>query len=320
LLAVQAELHVRAGAWEDARAEAGEAVRRADRLGQRAHEAAAWLWLARIAACRGDAGTCRDHLTRIRELAVGHRLRSLLVPAEVTEGLLDLSLGDAEAAYVRLAAVAREAGPPDLGRLPWVGDLVEAAVHSGRPADARSAAGRVRADGSHPLSAVLARCAALTTPVGSADLYRRAAGTPEPFEAARARLLLGESLDPGEEAEAELRRARDAFDRLGARAWADRARRALDQPRSARARGEPGGGSQGDAGQPVPAWRVAGLTAQEARVAELVGRGATNREAAETLYLSPKTVEFHLRGVYRKLGLRSRAELAHLVGQDRCEP
>jgi DNA-binding CsgD family transcriptional regulator len=57
------------------------------------------------------------------------------------------------------------------------------------------------------------------------------------------------------------------------------------------------------------------LTAQEQKVTMLVGQGATNREAASALFLSTKTIEFHLRSVYRKLGVRSRAELAHLVGQ-----
>jgi DNA-binding CsgD family transcriptional regulator len=50
-------------------------------------------------------------------------------------------------------------------------------------------------------------------------------------------------------------------------------------------------------------------------MALLVARGATNREAADTLFLSLKTIEFHLRNVFRKLGLRSRAELANIVGR-----
>jgi DNA-binding NarL/FixJ family response regulator len=55
------------------------------------------------------------------------------------------------------------------------------------------------------------------------------------------------------------------------------------------------------------------LTTQERRVAMAVARGARNHEAAAELFISPKTVEFHLRNIYRKLGLRSRTELAHLV-------
>jgi DNA-binding NarL/FixJ family response regulator len=57
------------------------------------------------------------------------------------------------------------------------------------------------------------------------------------------------------------------------------------------------------------------LTAQELRVALAVARGATNREVAAELFLSPKTIEFHLRLVYRKLGVRSRTQLARLVAE-----
>jgi DNA-binding CsgD family transcriptional regulator len=276
LLAVQAELRLRTGAWEDARAEAEEAVRRAVRLGQGAYEAGGRLCLARLAAARGEVAACHDQLARIRELTDGHRLGSLTRAAAVVEGLLELSRGDDEAAYAKLA---RETGP---GGVPGAGDLGEAAVRTGRLA-------------------------------GSAERYRDATRSIEPFEAARAWLLLGESLGAGQdEGAAALRRAGDMFGALGAAPWVDRVQRALDQPRA----GPPP--TQGDdRDRPPPAWRLAGLTAQELKVAELVGRGATNREAAKTLFLSPKTVEFHLRSIYRKLRLRSRAELAHLLGRDR---
>jgi len=58
------------------------------------------------------------------------------------------------------------------------------------------------------------------------------------------------------------------------------------------------------------------LTPQELRVAQLVAAGATNRDAATQLFVSPKTVEYHLRKAYDKLGVRSRAELAALVARD----
>jgi DNA-binding CsgD family transcriptional regulator len=321
LLAIQAELHARTGAWEDSQAEAAEAARRAGRLGQGAYEAAARLCQARLAAARGDSDQCRALLAQVRQLASGLRLGSLVVPVEATEGLLELSLGDDAAAYARLEGAARHAearGAPDFGRIPWVGDLTEAAVRSGHRDEARRLVAEVAAQGagSLPLRAVLGRCAGLVTPDRATELFRAAAGTGEPFEAARARLLLGESLATlgyRAEAEAPLRRARDTFDRLAARPWSGRAQRALDQEDPGHPPEPP---EQPELREQPPGWRVTGLTAQELRVAELVGRGITNREAARTLYLSPKTVEFHLRGIYRKLGLRSRAELAHLVGRD----
>ena len=59
------------------------------------------------------------------------------------------------------------------------------------------------------------------------------------------------------------------------------------------------------------------LTAAEFRVALSVAGGGTNREVAETLFLSVKTVDFHLQNIYRKLGLRSRTELAVRMSHDR---
>ena len=68
-------------------------------------------------------------------------------------------------------------------------------------------------------------------------------------------------------------------------------------------------------GDDVPAARPAlpELTPQELRIGTLVAEGRTNREIAEVLYLSPKTIEYHLAGTYRKLGIHSRAELARLL-------
>ncbi|MEY2451936.1 MAG: hypothetical protein QOD92_1510 [Acidimicrobiaceae bacterium] len=68
-------------------------------------------------------------------------------------------------------------------------------------------------------------------------------------------------------------------------------------------------------GRPAPA-ALQKLTTAERRVAAVVGRGATNREAATSLYISLKTVEFHLQRIYRKLEVRSRTELAALLHSD----
>ena len=86
--------------------------------------------------------------------------------------------------------------------------------------------------------------------------------------------------------------------RLGAKPWAAQAGRLLGDATPA-------------ADCPSP------LTKQERQVAPLVGRGATNREAAEQLFLSPRTIDFHLRNIYKKLGVRSRTELAvQIAAQD----
>ncbi|MGQ0803972.1 MAG: response regulator transcription factor [Actinomycetota bacterium] len=105
-------------------------------------------------------------------------------------------------------------------------------------------------------------------------------------------------------AEVDLASARDAFEQLGARLWADRARALLG--------GEPAGPSEPPLSE--------ALTPGELRVALAVGRGATNKAAAEELFLSVKTVDFHLQGIYRKLGLHSRAELAARVAREGAAP
>src|SRR4029077_5859080 len=120
-----------------------------------------------------------------------------------------------------------------------------------------------------------------------------------PFERARCDLANGERLRRGRQraaARVQLRSAIEVFDRIGAAGFAERARqelRATGETLRTRADDEP-----------------EQLTAQELQIALLVARGATNREAAASVFLSPKTVEKHLSSAYRKLGVRSRSELA----------
>ncbi len=97
----------------------------------------------------------------------------------------------------------------------------------------------------------------------------------------------------------QLRRALDDFTRLGAEVWADQAATELDLTGERVPRRALGG--------------IAALTPQELQVALLLADGRTTREAAAALFLSPKTVEYHLRKVYTKLGVRSREELAEVV-------
>jgi DNA-binding CsgD family transcriptional regulator len=122
-----------------------------------------------------------------------------------------------------------------------------------------------------------------------------------PFEEARTLLLRGRRrLDRGSRRDGALdvAAARTIFDRLGARAWSEQA---------SALRGEIAADSPSLASQLTPA---------ELRVAMAVGRGASNREAAERLFISVKTVDHHLQSVYRKLGLRRRAQLAAVVAAD----
>jgi DNA-binding CsgD family transcriptional regulator len=99
----------------------------------------------------------------------------------------------------------------------------------------------------------------------------------------------------------QLRTAVDAFDRLGARPWADRARAEL--------------AATGETHRRRDAASIDDLTPQELQVALLLIGGKTTRETAAALFLSPKTVEYHLRHVYQKLDIHSREELTQRLGR-----
>ena len=127
-----------------------------------------------------------------------------------------------------------------------------------------------------------------------------------PFERARTLLALGERLRRAKqraEAREPLTAALDAFERLGARPWAERARTEL------RATGGQAGGRRAQAAAEQ-------LTPHELQIAVLVSQGMTNREAAAALFLSPKTIEYHLGQIYRKLDVRGRAQLARLMAME----
>ena len=128
--------------------------------------------------------------------------------------------------------------------------------------------------------------------------------TADVYELARTRLAFGARLRRDRrpaDARPLLEAAVEAFDRLGARPWADRAAGELRATgRTVRRRG---------------VGPVEQLTPQERQTAQAVAAGRTTREAAAALFLSPKTVEFHLRNVYIKLGIHSREELARAMAE-----
>jgi DNA-binding CsgD family transcriptional regulator len=122
----------------------------------------------------------------------------------------------------------------------------------------------------------------------------------EPFEHGRTLLVLGsvQRRDRKKSASREsLRAALEIFDTLGAAVWASRTRAELAR-----------------VGGRAPA---AGLTPTEERIAELIASGHTYQETADALFISPKTVQWNLSKIYRKLGIRSRAELAARLAAER---
>ena len=158
--------------------------------------------------------------------------------------------------------------------------------------------------------ALVARCRALTQPADADALLTHALEeldrTAEVFEQARTHLHLGEHLRRTRRrrlSRTHLSTADEAFTYLGARPWAARAHRELIAS-----------GERATPRDPVLGTSDAESTPQELRVALEVARGLSNAQVGGVLFLSAKTVEFHLGKVYRKLGVRSRGGLAQALG------
>jgi DNA-binding CsgD family transcriptional regulator len=186
-------------------------------------------------------------------------------------------------------------------------ELVEAATRAGLPEVAAAALlrleERARAAGTDWALGVLARSRALLSDGEDADgLYREAierlGRTRIRAELARAHLLYGEWLRrEGRRVDAreQLRSAHELFARMGAEAFAERARRELT--------------ATGETVRRLTVETRDALTPQEAQVARLAQQGQTNQEIGAELFISARTVEYHLHKVFAKLGIRSRKEL-----------
>ena len=302
------ELEWLAGRWQEARRLADEATARLGDI----NPTAVLRLLSSVSA--GDAEGSRAVAAGVLAYAERSLDRVSAPKARWALGLLELSLGDPERAWAELevaAAVLDDAGIRNPGVVPLGADVVEALVALGRLEQAERAAARLEA-----VAAALAhrwagpaagRARALVLLAGgearaaatAADEAAAEAGAGGfPFDRARALLVGGEALRRlGERRSAaeRLTAAAAAFADLGAPLWRGRAERELRRASPRRGRG------------------AEGLTAAETRVATLVAAGRTNKETAAELFTTVATVEAHLTRIYRKLGIRSRSELAGRV-------
>ena len=304
-LPVAADAALRLGDWGTADAAAVEAMRVAAETGQESWHGYALTVHARLAAARGDADAARDAGTTAVGIAESCGIRSGLRFAWAALGFLELSLeriDDAIAELEQIEQLVAGSGLEEPTLVPWAPDLVEAYARAGRADDARRVlallARQAAATGTGFAAAAAARCRGMLDD-DFEPAFATALALQErdalPFERARTLLALGRRLHRARrrsEARDELRAALTAFEALGADAWAAQAQNEL---RAAGARRR--------------AARDTLLTPQEQRVAAAVCRGASNREIAAELYLAPKTIAFHLRQIFRKLGVRSRTQL-----------
>src|SRR5262245_20449524 len=298
------------GRFRLAYAAAEEGIRLASDFGHRWGVGRNLSNLAMLDALRGDEALARSHADEDRGLAAGTGAVLIGEFAEWALGVLDLTMGRPSEATDRLLMVSDpgRAESNSLIALWAVPDLVEAAARSGRLEDVVDRVNRYadwaqRSPTPTRLS-LLARCRALVTETDEreqfeASLEHRAELTP--VEHARTELLYGEWLRRGRkrrEARSHLRRAADLFRQVGARPWEERAEAELRATGETARRRDPS--------------TLDELTPQELQIAGLVATGMTNREVAARLYLSPRTIDYHLRKVFSKLGIASRTELVQM--------
>ncbi|MEU6410796.1 AAA family ATPase [Microbispora sp. NPDC046933] len=307
---IQAQLW--SGRYDAVAANAMDGLRLAQETGRATSGAQHLAWLAFTAAVAGDEETCALRAARAVELAAAHGVSVAEALGTLALAHLDVAANRHADAVNRLRAVART-GDPLVVRVMATPLLVESAVRTGDLAQARDALVVLDrwADSTRDPDrlALAARCHALLAPPAEAgerftqalELHRQGACA---FETARTRLLYGgmlrRSRRPGAARE-HLHGALETFERYGARRWSEHARAEL------RAAGE----SVRPSGSRSEAGRL--LTAQQFQIAGLVAEGATNREVAARLFISPRTVEHHLRNIFARLGVRSRVELTRLL-------
>lgn len=262
---------------------------------------------ALVAACRGEVAEARSTGEAGLGLAGDNPWFRALHLSVL--GFLELSLQNVADAAAHLDAAAADVariGMTEPARFRFDGDRIEALVALGRLADAEALVQELehRAEITpRPWNRVMyARGQALALAAsGDADgalvaidrALREHESLPMPFEQARTLLVAGQlrrRAGMRRAAKHALESALAEFERLGAPLWSERAVAELRR---------------------IPIRRAASeeLTPTEERVAELAAAGRTNREVAQTLFMSPKTVEANLTRIYRKLGIHSRAEL-----------
>jgi DNA-binding CsgD family transcriptional regulator len=295
--------------WAEAQSSFHEAISLARETGQLTDLGTALGRLALLEARQGRSEQSRLHAEEALGLSREIGLRASEVWALTALGELELTLGRAEAALARfeeLRAVLRSRGmgDPDLSPAP---ELAEIYLRLGRGPEAAKVAEEFTHDASAKAQpwalARAARCRGLVAAEGESDPHFETAlalhaQTPDAFETGRTHLAYGARLRRERQrvrAREQLRAAIEVFDRLGAEPWSEMARAEL--------------AATGETARRRDVTTLNDLTPQELQIALSLAEGRTTRETAAALFLSPKTIEYHLRSVYRKLGIGSRSEL-----------
>jgi DNA-binding CsgD family transcriptional regulator len=295
-----------------------EAVEVAERFGWENDTIGCTALQAHIAALQGREDECRELAGKAMRWSLAKGLGWATMHARLALAELELGLGNLREAidyYDQLDADDLIPAVPTA-----TPEIIDAALRLDDPGRARAALEvfeRWAPVSDAPLiKGMLSRCRAVMAPDGdeAERLFEQAlehhAHQGLAYQIARTQLAYGERLRRERrriDARSHLRTALDTFEGLGTKLWAERARAELN--------------ATGETARKRDVSTLDDLTPQELRIAQLVAAGTTNREVAAQLFVSPKTVEYHLRKVFVKLGVSSRVELARApLGEPPAEP
>jgi DNA-binding CsgD family transcriptional regulator len=298
----------RAGLLSEGYAAASEALSLARELDLWLPRVQALLVLAAITGRRGSEAECVGYADEVRACLDQAALVGYRVWLRHSLGLLAVGLSDLEGAARELETAARgleELGIHSRGIVPRA-ELAEIQARAGSAEDAEAALAAF--EGSLETQSPVGRATAARARGLMAhdeefeerfdEAFEIHEGFEDQWSLARTRLAFGERLRRAarrRDAREQLKLALEAFEAQGAEAWADRVRAELR--------------ASGETLRRRKAWEVEELTPQELQIALHVARGMTNREVGAALFLSHKTIEFHLGRIYRKLKMHSRGDL-----------
>jgi DNA-binding CsgD family transcriptional regulator len=287
---------------------ADESLRLARELGAVNLAGTSLFVLGFVAAIRGEDEAARRQAGEALEIFTAHGLTPRAELARYALAMLEMGRGRWSDALERLRAIVRDGGHPLLAK--WaLPDVVEAAMRAGSGNEAAEAlvAFDAWAQESGPpfAHARAAACRGLLAEGEEATARFEEAieigADDRPFDLARIQLLYGEHLRRERrrtDSRVQLRAALDGFERLRAEPWAERARVELR--------------ASGETARKRDLSTIDQLTPQERQIAGFVADGLSNKEVAALLFLSSRTIDYHLRNVFSKLGLTSRTQLAPL--------
>jgi len=319
LLTQQAWSAITLADWPAAVSAADEAVRLAIETGQPLWQAAAMTGQAMIAGIRGEADSAERLAQRAEALALPARISAVLSGVQFARGISAITAARYEEAFDQLYRVFDHGDPSyQAVQSTWcIGDLAEAAARTGRKAEAReilAAFGPAEHDGVTPWARVaLLYAGPLLAEDDLAEREFRRVLREDlvrwPFYRARLLLEYGSWLRRHRrpvEARAPLRTAQQICEAHDLPPWAERARHELR--------------ATGEASEAPRARQWTALSPQELQIAMLAAAGLSNREIAQRLYLSHRTVGSHLYRIFPKLGITSRSQLRALVAPSNDTP